>query len=99
MWLLAVIVASVLLITYSGYRERSHEQRYEYQTELRRGIIRKLYKEPMSDKDWEHMTLVLRYCGCRDSKNEKLGIEKIKNEHAEMVLSDLKIEVEIKSKS
>ena len=53
----------------------------------------------MTDKDWEHMALVLKFCGCRDRKNEKLSVGQVKNEHAELVLSDLKIEVVSEPKS
>ena len=99
MWLIIVALLCIGLTIYCVYRERSHEIRYEDQTGLRRGTIRKLYKEPMTDKDWEHMALVLKFCGCRDRKNEELSVGQVKNEHAEMVLFDLEIEVVIEPKS
>ena len=85
-----------LLLVWIGTKvsmaEAKHKDAYIDQTFRRRQFIRKLYDDHLSDTDWQHMARVIQHGGFRDQKGEILTTEQIKQEHAQMVLLDLKID-------
>ena len=87
-----IILALIGVGIKSHVRDHIAADRYIKLTEMRRRTIRKFCHEHMSDNDWSHLASVLKHCGFKSKDNNKLSVEQVKSEHAEMVLLDLELD-------